>query len=239
MNAENAGARDLDEAERAHQFDELVDLLARAGELEDEALVRGVDHVGAEDFRDAQALDALLARAGDLHQRQLALDAAGGIGDVDHLDDGHEAQQLLLDLFEHVVGAGRDDGDARLVRVAVDLGDRERFNVVAARGEQADDAGEDARLVVDDAGQRALLDAFVGMRHVVGGGGIVADAVLGGGAGAGGAGHQVSSFIVLAAADRINGLEHFGHELAAAVRSACRLLSRSGPGGAPDLSICA
>jgi len=114
-----------------------------------------------------------------------AFNAAGGIGDVDHLHHGHEAEELLLDLLEHMVGAGGDDGDARLVSVAVDLGDRERLDVVAARGEQADDAGEDARLVVDDAGERALFHALVGVGHVVGGGGIFADAGLGGNAGAG------------------------------------------------------
>jgi hypothetical protein len=68
--------------------------------------------VGAEDFGDAQALDALLACARDLHEGEFALDAAGGVGDVDHLGDGDEPKKLLLDLFEHVVGARRHDGDA-------------------------------------------------------------------------------------------------------------------------------
>ena len=49
----------------------------RAGHLEDEALDRGIDHAGAEDVGEAQRLDALLAGARDLDQRQLALDDAG------------------------------------------------------------------------------------------------------------------------------------------------------------------
>ena len=49
--------------ERPHQVDELVDLVGRAGDLEDEALGRGVDHPGAEDVGQAQRLDPLLAGA--------------------------------------------------------------------------------------------------------------------------------------------------------------------------------
>src|SRR5690606_18965763 len=107
-----------------------------------------------------------------------------------------ETEKLLFDLFEHMVRAGGHDRDARLMRVAIDLGDRERFNVVAASREQADDAGEDTRFVVDDAGQRALLDAFGRRRHVVGRGGIFADATLDRGAGTCGAVHAANSLIV-------------------------------------------
>ena len=48
-----------------------------AGQLEHEMLGRGVDHLGAEDLGDAQRLDALLALAGNLDQRQLALERIG------------------------------------------------------------------------------------------------------------------------------------------------------------------
>ena len=62
--------------ERHHQRDELVDLVGLAGDLEDEALGRGVDDPGAEGVGQAQRLDALLAGARHLDQRQLALDAS-------------------------------------------------------------------------------------------------------------------------------------------------------------------
>ena len=48
-----------------------------AGELEDEALERGVDHLGAEDLGGAHRLDALLAGARDLDERELALRPTG------------------------------------------------------------------------------------------------------------------------------------------------------------------
>ena len=46
--------------------------------------------------------------------------------------------------------------DSRLL--GVDLGYRQALDVVAAAGEQADDAGQDARLVVDQDGDRVLFD---------------------------------------------------------------------------------
>ena len=49
-------------------------LLARAGDLEDEALDRGVDHARAERVGEAQRLDAVVALAAHLDHRELALD---------------------------------------------------------------------------------------------------------------------------------------------------------------------
>ena len=51
-------AADLDEAEFAHQGDEAVHLVGRAGQLEHETLGGGVDDIGAEQFRNAQRFDA-------------------------------------------------------------------------------------------------------------------------------------------------------------------------------------
>ena len=70
----DAGARHLDKAELGHDLDELLELARLAGHLEHEMLGRGVDDLGAEDLGDAQRLDALLALARDLDQRQLALE---------------------------------------------------------------------------------------------------------------------------------------------------------------------
>ena len=39
-----------------------------------------------------------------------------------------------------------------------DFGDRQAFDIIAAPGEQADDAGENARLVIDQDGKRMCLD---------------------------------------------------------------------------------
>src|SRR5262249_22753831 len=59
----DAGARDLDQAERDHQRDEAFDLVARAGDLEHEALGRSIDHAGAEGVGQPQRLHAVIALA--------------------------------------------------------------------------------------------------------------------------------------------------------------------------------
>src|SRR5882757_7219138 len=50
----DACARHFDQPERQHQRDELLDLIALAGDLEHEALGRGVDDAGAEGVRQPQ-----------------------------------------------------------------------------------------------------------------------------------------------------------------------------------------
>src|SRR5215813_9155591 len=97
---DDAGAGDVDEAERLHQVDEGVQLLGRAGELEDEGLDRGVDDAGAEHVGDAQGLHALVAGAAHLHQGQLALEVRAFRGEIADAVDGHEAVQLVLDLLD-------------------------------------------------------------------------------------------------------------------------------------------
>ena len=73
-NGDDAGAGDFDQADFAHQLDELVDLLGAAGHLEHEARGRRIDHARAIDVGEAQRLDPVIAGARDLDQRQLALD---------------------------------------------------------------------------------------------------------------------------------------------------------------------
>src|SRR5262245_4973055 len=95
-----AGARDLDQSKRLHQNNELLDLRGLAGDLEDEMLGRGVDDGGAESFGEAKRLDPLLALAGDLDQRKLALDRIAEkreVGDRMHRD---QPFQLMLDLLD-------------------------------------------------------------------------------------------------------------------------------------------
>ncbi|MBS0524627.1 MAG: hypothetical protein JSS04_13445 [Proteobacteria bacterium] len=147
--ADDAGAADIDQAEAAHQVDEGIDLVGVAGDLEHERIVLGVDHLGAEDVGQAQRLDALLAGAPDLHQRQFALDVRALHRQVVHLVHRHQPVELRLDLLDHHRRAGGDDGDARQVLGRVGLGHRQALDVVAAAGEQPDHPGENARLVVD------------------------------------------------------------------------------------------
>src|SRR6516164_10699332 len=64
----DAGARDLDEADHRHHGDEALDLLARAGELEDEGGERRVEGAGPEGGGEPERLDPVLALAGDLDE---------------------------------------------------------------------------------------------------------------------------------------------------------------------------
>ena len=77
-----------------------LDLRRLAGHLEDEMLGRRVDDLGAEDLGDAQGLDALFALAGDLDQRQLALQRIALDGQIAHAVHGNEPLELMLDLLD-------------------------------------------------------------------------------------------------------------------------------------------
>src|SRR5436190_18845263 len=79
----DAGARDLDQAEREHERDEALDFVARAGNLEHEALSRSIDDPGAKRVREPQRLHAVLALAAHLDHRELALDMWPGHRHVD------------------------------------------------------------------------------------------------------------------------------------------------------------
>src|SRR5262249_7103560 len=70
----HAGTRNLDQAERQQQVDELIDLVRAAGDLEHEALGGGVDHAGAERIGEAECLYPVLALATHLDHGELALD---------------------------------------------------------------------------------------------------------------------------------------------------------------------
>src|SRR5215471_3447723 len=76
----------------------------------------------------------------------------------------------MLDLLDHHGGAARNDGDAREMLLVLGLRNGQRIDVVAAPGEQADDAREHAGLVVDDDRERAALDRLrCRRRRIVGG----------------------------------------------------------------------
>src|SRR5215475_13880334 len=62
----NPGAGHLDQTERAHQIDELIDLATIACDLEHKTFGGSVDYPGAERVRQPQRLDPMLAVAVDL-----------------------------------------------------------------------------------------------------------------------------------------------------------------------------
>src|SRR5262249_47809725 len=168
---DDAGARDLDQAERDHQRDEAFDLVARAGDLEHEALGRGIDHAGAESIGEPQRLHAVIALAAHLDHGELALDVRPRHRHVDHAVHRHEPIELALDLLDHHGRAAGHDGDARKMLLVLGFGDGERFDVVAAPGEQADHPRQYAGLVVDQHRQGVGLD-LLGDGRGGGGGGV-------------------------------------------------------------------
>src|SRR6266481_617491 len=152
------GAGYLNEPERLHQRDESVELFARSRHLEDEAFGRRIDDAGTEDVGEAERLDARLAFARDLDQRHLALDKGALVGQVVNLVHRNEARQLRLDLLDDHPRSRGHDGDPRQAVAPINLGDGQALDIVAAPGEQPDDARQDARLVVDENGDGMSLE---------------------------------------------------------------------------------
>jgi hypothetical protein len=144
------GAHDLLDADRLQELDQRVDLVLCARHLDDVRAPRHVDDLAAEDVDDVDDLAAGPLVHRDLDEHQLALDV-GGVGEVDHLDDGDQLVKLLLDLLERLVVTPGDERDARDGRVH-GLGDREALDVEAAAAEEPRDAREDAELVLDQNG---------------------------------------------------------------------------------------
>src|SRR6478672_6075609 len=146
--AGHAGADRLQDRGPVERFQEGVELLGGAGQLDGVGLVGDVDDAPAEDVRDALEFLAVLAGGADLHEHELALDVLA-LREVDHLHHVDQLVQLLGDLLDDLVAAGGDDGHARHRRV---LGGRdgERLDVVAARREKPRHAGKGACLVLHE-----------------------------------------------------------------------------------------
>src|SRR6185436_13056443 len=119
-----ARAHHLDQPERADHALEGLDLLGRAGDLQDDRALRDVDDLPAEDLADLHDLRALRPVDGDLEERELAGD--------------------LVDRVQRPIDGERDPRETVLVRGT----DREGVDVEPAPREQAGDAGQDARLVL-------------------------------------------------------------------------------------------
>ena len=79
--------------------------------------------------------------------------------EIDHAMHVDQPFQLALDLRQHHGRARRDDGEAREVLLVLGLRHGEAVDVVAAAREQAGDARQHARLVVDQDGERVASRA--------------------------------------------------------------------------------
>src|SRR5262245_2970338 len=153
----DAGARDLDEAEWQHQGDELLDLVAGAGDLEYEAFGRGIDHSGAKCVGEPQGFNTVLPLPFHLDHRELALDRVAGKGHIDNVMHRNEPVQLILDLLDHHRRAGGYDRDQREMLPVLGLRHGQRLDIVAAAGKQADHACKHAGLVINQYRKRMRL----------------------------------------------------------------------------------
>ena len=152
---DGAAAGHLLDAEGAHQLDEVVDLLRRAGDLDDHRLRGDVDDPAAEDLEDVEQVAA--GGVGRVHaqQQQLVGDDALA-GDVVDGDDVDELGELLGGLLGLLPAHVHGDGHARH-RGVVGGPDRQRVDVEAAPAHHRGDAVEHARLVLDEDGEQAAL----------------------------------------------------------------------------------
>src|SRR5439155_26563115 len=98
-----------EQAERAHEVDELIDFGRTACDLEYKALGGAVYNAGAERIRQPQRLDPVVAAAAHFHHREFPLDGAAGDRHVDDAVHRHHAVELVLDLLDHHRRTRRDD----------------------------------------------------------------------------------------------------------------------------------
>ena len=109
---DGARAHHLDDAERAQDVDQAVDLVAGAGDLGDERLGPDVDHAGAEDLAEAHHLAARRRVGAHLDERELAHHRrrVARVLDEEHVD---QLVEVGLDAPRRVLVGLEDDGHAR------------------------------------------------------------------------------------------------------------------------------
>src|SRR5215471_5757506 len=148
-----SGADDVADAEGHQLLHQGVDLLPLTCRLDDQAILHHLGHaamiVGHQREHSVQRGVALRPHIDEHH---LAL-KMGAAGEVFHVQYAHQLIDLLDDLLDGAIVAGGDQSDAGDGGIER-LGHGEALNVVAARAEQADDAGEFAVMVLNHDGKR-------------------------------------------------------------------------------------
>ena len=74
-----------------------------------------------------------------------------------HIANRNNPAKLSLDLFDHLRGAGGDDGDAAEMTRVIHLGHCQTFDVVPAARKQPDHAGQNTGFVLDQNRDRVAL----------------------------------------------------------------------------------
>jgi len=96
----------------------------------------------------------------DLEQRQFALNRWPFNSQIMHFVHDDHAFQLGLDLGNHLRCARGHNRDARTVAKMVNFGHGQAVDIVATGREQADDAGQNARFIVNADGKGVCLYHF-------------------------------------------------------------------------------
>ncbi|EXU84165.1 hypothetical protein AX23_00915 [Brucella melitensis 548] len=74
----------------------------------------------------------------------------GAVAQIHHAMHRNDARKLMADLVQHMRRAARNDGDARKVALMFGFRHRQALDIIATAGKQADDAGKNARLIIDE-----------------------------------------------------------------------------------------
>src|SRR5215471_15649034 len=147
-----SGADDVADAERDQLLHQGIDLLPLARRLDDQAVLHHLGHAAmiVRDQRE-HSLQRGMALRPHIDEHHLALEM-GAAGEIFYMQHTHQLVDLLDDLLDGAIVAGGDEGDAGDGGIKR-LGHGEALNVVAARTEQADDAGEFAVVVLNHDGK--------------------------------------------------------------------------------------
>src|SRR5919198_677476 len=95
-----SGADQLEDSKWAEYLDEAVELLLRAGGLDDHRLRTQVDDPGTEGLHELQQLGAAVLRGANLHERHLARDG----GRMRHVFDREDVDELVEVRFQPARG---------------------------------------------------------------------------------------------------------------------------------------
>jgi hypothetical protein len=146
-----AGAHGLDDRVRRQQFLERRKAIRMLHALQQERVGAGIDDAGVEDLGHAHDLQPMGGVGLHLDQQELPLDrhVRMHLENVDHID---QLVELLDNLLHRVAGAVDADGDHGAVG-ALRRPHREAIDVEAAPREQARNARQHARLVLDQHAQ--------------------------------------------------------------------------------------
>src|SRR5262249_19422299 len=104
----------------------------------------------------------------DLDHRKLALDGIAAKSQICDLMNRHKTFQLMANLLDCLRRPGGNNGNAREVLGMSDLGNSQTFDVIAASRKKADDASENARLIIDQHAERMGLDVRLAERRGIG-----------------------------------------------------------------------